>query len=212
MIRILIADHHEVVRSGLRGIVECHPRWAVVGEAADGAEAITKAVQTKPDIVIIDATLPLVDAVEVTREIRRRLRKTEVLVLAIQESESLVHKFLKAGARGYLLKSDGTRYLLEAIETLTTHRPFFTANVSRTLLECFLSKPSPKAQTNLTTRERQVVELITEGHTNRQIAGLLSLSLKTVEAHRFATMRKLNLSSSADLVRYAIRNKIVLTP
>ena len=212
MIRILIADHHEVVRSGLRSIIECHPRWAVVGEAADGAEAIAKAVQTKPDIVIIDSTLPLVGAVEVTREIRRRLRKTEVLVLAIQESESLVHEFLKAGARGYLLKSDGTRYLLEAIETLTTHRPFFTANVSRTLLESFLSKPSAKAQTNLTTRERQVVELITEGHTNRQIAGLLNLSLKTVEAHRFTTMRKLNLSSSADLVRYAIRNKIVLTP
>ena len=211
MIRILIADHHEVVRSGLRSIIECHPRWAVVGEAADGAEAIAKAVQTKPDIAIIDSTLPLVGAVEVTREIRRRLRKTEVLVLAIQESESLVHEFLKAGARGYLLKSDGTRYLLEAIETLTTHRPFFTANVSRTLLESFLSK-SAKAQTNLTPRERQVVELITEGHTNRQIAGLLNLSLKTVEAHRFTTMRKLNLSSSADLVRYAIRNKIVLTP
>ncbi len=169
-------------------------------------------MQTKPDIVIIDATLPLVDAVEVTREIRRRLRKTEVLVLANEESESLVRAFLKAGARGYLLKSDGTRYLLEAIETLTIHRPFFTANVSRTLLESFLTKSSAKAQTNLTTRERQVVELITEGHTNRQIAGLLSLSLKTVEAHRFATMRKLNLSSSADLVRYAVRNKIVMTP
>ena len=212
MIRVLIADHHDVVRSGLRSIIECYPHCMVVGEAADGAEAITKAAQTKPDIVIIDATLPLVDAVKVTREIRRRLRKTEVLVLAIQESERLVHEFLKAGARGYLLKSDGMRYLLEAIETLTTHRPFFTANVSSTLLECFLSRSSPKAQTNLTTRERQVVELITEGHTNRQIAGLLNLSLKTVEAHRVATMRKLNLSSSADLVRYAVRNKIVLTP
>ena len=211
MIRILVADHHEVVRSGLRSIIECHPRWAVVGEAADGPEAIAKTVQTQPDIAIIDSTLPLVGAIEVTREIRSRLRKTEVLILAIQESEGLVHEFLKAGARGYLLKSDGTRYLLEAIETLTTHRPFFTANVSRTLLESFLSK-SAKAQTTLTPRERQVVELITEGHTNRQIAGLLNLSLKTVEAHRFTTMRKLNLSSSADLVRYAIRNRIVLTP
>ena len=152
MIRILIADHHEVVRSGLRSIIECHPHWTVVGEAADGAEAIARAIQTKPDIAIIDSTLPLVDAVEVTREIRRRFRKTEVLVLAIQESESLVRAFLKAGARGYLLKSDGPQYLLEAIETLTTHRPFFTANVSKTLLEYFLSK-SAKAQTNLTPQE-----------------------------------------------------------
>ena len=208
MTRILVADHHEVVRSGLRSIIECRPGWVVVGEAADGAEAIAKTVQTQPDIAIIDSALPLVGAIEVTREIRRRLLKTEVLIFAIRESESLVHEYLKAGARGYLLKSDGTPYLLEAIETLTTHRPFFTANVSRTLLESFLSK-SAKAQTTLTPRERQVVELITEGHTNRQIAGLLNLSLKTVEAHRFTTMRKLNLSSSAALVRYAIRNRLV---
>jgi len=156
MVRILIADNHEVVRSGLRSIIECDPRWAVVGEAADGAEAIAKALQIKPDIAIIDSTLPLVGAVEVTREIRRRLRKTEVLILAIQESESLVHEFLKAGARGYLLKSDGTHHLLEALETLTLHKPFFTANVSQTLLESFLSKAA-KTQTNLTPRERQVV-------------------------------------------------------
>lgn len=211
MIRILIADHHGIFRCGLRSIVEGHGRWAVVGEAADGAEAIAKAMQTRPDIVIIDSILPLVGAVEVTREIRRRLRKTEVLVLAVQESESLVHAFLKAGARGYLLKSDGAQYLLEALETLTLHKPFFTANVARTLLESYLRK-STKPQTHLTLRERQVVELITEGHTNRQIAGLLNLSLKTVEAHRCTTMRKLKLSSSADLVRYAIRNKMVLAP
>ena len=117
---------------------------------------------------------------------------------------------MKAGARGYLLKSDGTRSILEAIETLTRHKPFFTANVSKTLLEFFISTAG--AQTHLSPRERQVVELITEGHTNQQVAGILSLSLKTVEAHRFATMRKLNLSSSAALVRYAIRNKIVLAP
>ena len=211
MVRILIADNHEVVRSGLRTIIECHTRWTVAGEAADGAEAIAKAVQTKPDIAIIDPTLALVGGVEMTREIRRRLPKTEILVFTGQESESLIHAVLKAGARGYLLKSDGTRYLVEAIETLTKHRPFFTASVLKILIESFLSKFA-KARTNLTPRQRQVVELITEGFTNREIAGLLNVSHKSVEGHRSATMRKLNLSSSADLVRYAIRNKIVLTP
>lgn len=155
MIRILVADHHEVVRSELRSIIECDPRWSVVGEAADGAEAIAKALQTKPDIVIIDSTLPLVGAVEVTRVIRSRLRKTEVLVLAIQESASHFHEFLKAGARGYLLKSDGPRHLQEALETLTKHKPFFTAIVSQTLLESFLGKAA-KTQTNRAA-ERQVV-------------------------------------------------------
>ena len=210
MIRILIADSHEVVRSGLRSIIECHPRWTVVSEAADGREAISNALETKPDIAIIDYSLPLVSGVQVTRQIRGRLPETEVLVFTIQENEGLVREFLKAGARGYLLKSDGTRSILEAIETLTRHKPFFTANVSKTLLKSFISTAG--AQTHLSPRERQVVELITEGHTNQQVAGILSLSLKTVEAHRFATMRKLNLSSSAALVRYAIRNKIVLAP
>ena len=211
MTRILIADNHEVVRSGLRSIIECHPCWTVVGEAADGKEAVIKTLRTKPDIAIIDYSLPLVSGIEVTRQIRERLPKTEILVFTIYESESLVCELLKAGARGYLLKSDGKRHVLEAIETLIAHKPFFTANVSKTLLEAFLSK-SAEGQTILTPRERQVVELVTEGHTNRQIASLLNLSLKTIETHRAATMRKLNLSSSAALVRYAIRNKIILAP
>jgi DNA-binding NarL/FixJ family response regulator len=208
MIRIMIADDHDVVRSGLRQILEDQPNWEVVAEASDGKDAILKAIQAKPDVAVLDYSLPLVNGLEVTRQIRARLPRTEVLIFTMHDNETLIQELLKAGARGYLLKSDARRHLIGAIESLALHRPFFTAKVSEALLDSYLTKPSREGS-SLTNRERSVVQLIAEGHTNKQIAHILEISLKTVETHRASVMRKLNLSSSAGLVRYAIRNKIV---
>jgi DNA-binding NarL/FixJ family response regulator len=208
MIRIMIADDHDVVRSGLRQILEDQPNWEVVAEASDGKDAILKAIQAKPDVAVLDYSLPLVNGLEVTRQIRALLPRTEVLIFTMHDNETLIQELLKAGARGYLLKSDARRHLIGAIESLALHRPFFTAKVSEALLDSYLTKPSREGS-SLTNRERSVVQLIAEGHTNKQIAHILEISLKTVETHRASVMRKLNLSSSAGLVRYAIRNKIV---
>jgi DNA-binding NarL/FixJ family response regulator len=208
MTRILIADDHDVVRSGLRRILETQPKWEVVAEAADGKEAIAKALESKPDIAVLDYSLPLVNGVEATRQIRSRLPKAEILIFTMHDSETLIRDLLKAGARGYLLKSDAKRYLLAAIESLAAHKPYFTAKVSEALLESYLKRQGDQEST-LTARERGVVQLIAEGYTNKQIANVLNISLKTVETHRATVMRKLNLSSSAALVRYAIRNKLV---
>ena len=209
MIRILIADDHDVVRSGLRHLIEAQPNWQVVAEASDGKEAIQKALETKPDVAVIDYSLPLVNGMEATRQIRAALPHTEVLSFTMHDNEALIQELLKAGARGYLLKTDAHRHLISAIEALAAHKPFFTSKVSEALLGSFLSRPAREHESVLTQRERGVVQLVAEGYTNKQIAGLLNISLKTVETHRAAIMRKLQLSSPAALVRYAIRNRIV---
>ena len=208
MTRILIADDHDVVRSGLRSILESHPDWEVVAEAADGKEAIIKAVETKPDVAVVDYSLPLINGIEVTRQIRRRLPRTEVLIFTMHDNEELIYELLSAGAHGFLLKSDAKCHLLEAIETLAAHKPFFSNKVSEFLLKYHLQRPS-RSPSILTPREREIVQLIAEGHSNKQIASILNLSSKTVETHRAAVMRKLKLSSAAELVRYAVRNKFV---
>jgi DNA-binding NarL/FixJ family response regulator len=207
VIRILIADDHAVVRSGLRAILEAHANWEVVAEASDGKEPISKAIEAQPDIAVIDYSLPVVNGIEVTRQIRARLPKTEVLIFTMHDNQALIEELLKAGVRGYLLKSDAKANLIGAIEALAAHKPFFTANVSEALLKSYV-EGSKGAASPLTGRERTVVQLIAEGHSNKEIAQLLGISHKTVETHRAAVMRKLNLSSLAALVRYAIRNKI----
>ena len=207
MLRILIADDHAVVRSGLRSVLEAQPEWEVVAEAGDGKEAVTKALQTKPNVAIVDYALPLINGVEVTRRVRARLPDTEVLIFTMHDSDSLVRELLEAGARGYLLKSDATKFLLAAVESLAAHKPFFTGKISETLLGNFLVK-RPGGDT-LTSRERMVVQLIAEGYTNKGMGEILNLSMKTIEAHRASALRKLNLTSTAALVRYAVRNKLV---
>ena len=208
MVRILIADDHEIVRAGLQQIMEAHSGWQVVATAANGREAVEKAVESKPDVAVIDYSLPFINGVEVTRQIRARSPRTEVLVFTMHDNEALIMDLLQAGARGYLLKSDANRHLVAAIDALSIHQPYLTSKVSEALLQSYKSKSRPDSPT-LTVRERQVVQLIAEGHSNKAIAKLLNISLKTVETHRSAVMRKLNLRSSAALVRYAVRNKIV---
>jgi DNA-binding NarL/FixJ family response regulator len=208
MVRILIADDHEVVRFGLRQILEAQANWEVVAEAGDGKDAVAKAIETNPDVCVLDYSLPLMNGLEVTRQIRSRMPKVEILIFTMHDSEVLVQELLQAGARGYLLKSDARTHLIEAIASLASHRPFFTKKVSDALLDVYLARPE-KVVSAITSRERSIVQLIAEGHTNKEVARILNISLKTVETHRASIMRKLQVSSSAGLVRYAIRNKIV---
>jgi len=208
VLRILIADAHEVVRTGLQRIVQSQAAWEVVAVASNGKEAVQQALLTKPDVAVIGYALPLLNGIEVTRQIRAGLPMTEVLIFTVHEDEAVISQLLKAGARGYLLKSDANSELIAAIEALATHQPFFTAKVSEALLRSFAER-THQQELPLSPRERQIVQLIAEGYSSKTIAKLLNISLKTVETHRAAVMRKLSLTSSAALVRYAIRNKIV---
>ena len=208
MIRILMADDHDVVRSGLRHIVEAQPNWQVVAEAADGKEAVQKALETKPDVAVIDYSLPLINGVEATRQIRSAQPRTEVLIFTMHDNETLIQELLKAGARGYLLKTDARRHLIGAIEALAAHKPFFTAKVSEALLDSFLSRPAREGSA-LTHRERGVVQLVAEGYTNKRIAEALVISDKTVERHRANILEKLGMRDRVELTRYAIRHGLI---
>jgi DNA-binding NarL/FixJ family response regulator len=208
MTRILIADDHDVVRSGVRSILEAQPGWEVVGEAETGKDAVDRALATRPDIVVLDYALPVMNGIEATRQIRARVAGAEVLIFTMHDTATLVREVLEAGARGFLLKSDARQFLIAAVESLAAHNPFFTGKVSQALLETYLAKGAA-ADSVLTAREKSVVQLIAEGQTNRKIADVLSISLKTVETHRASAMHKLNLDTTAALIRYAIRNKLV---
>jgi DNA-binding NarL/FixJ family response regulator len=208
MTRILIADDHDVVRSGVCAILADQPGWEVVAEAADGRRAVELATETRPDIAVLDYQLPLLNGVDATREIRARSPRTEVLIFTMHESEALLHDLLVAGARGYLLKSDARQFLVPAVESLTHHRPFFTGSAAEPLVDAYLSRASSSGNA-LTGREREVVQLIAEGHGSKEVARLLGISLKTVETHRSSAMKKTNATSAIALVRYAIRNKLI---
>jgi DNA-binding NarL/FixJ family response regulator len=207
VIRILIADDHDVVRRGLRDILQDHAGWEVIAEAANGKDAISTALQTRPDIAIVDYTLPLLSGIEVTRQIRARLPNTAVLIFTMHDSDLLMQRALQAGARGFLLKSDADDFLIAAIHSLVQGKPFFTGRVSEKLLQSFLLKTETPSL--LSPREQSVVQLIAEGKTNKEMARILSLSAKTIESHRASALRKLNLATTADLIRYAVRNKLV---
>ena len=180
----------------------------MVAEAADGKEAILKAIETKPDVAVLDYSLPLINGIEATRQIRARLPRTEVLIFTMHDNEALIEELVKAGARGYLLKSDARRDLMAAIEALAVHKPFFTARVSEELLKSFLTRVRPDGICTYKPRARRGPTDCRRTH-QQKVARILNISLKTVETHRATVMRKLALSSSADLVRYAIRNRIV---
>jgi DNA-binding NarL/FixJ family response regulator len=207
--RILIADDHEVVRAGVRTILESHDGWQVVAEAANGKDAIRKAIDSKADIAVIDYSLPIINGVEVTRQIRARLPTAEILIFTMHDSDVLVRELLEAGARAYLVKSQANQFLTAAVESLVNHRPFFTGRVSEQLLEACLTARLRSSGNALSPRERIIVQLIAEGHSNKEMAAVLNLSVKTVESHRATAMRKLNVTSTAGIVRYAIRNRLV---
>jgi DNA-binding NarL/FixJ family response regulator len=205
---ILIADGHEVVRLGLRAILEVRPGWKVVAEAADGKEAITKALAHKPDIVIMDYSLPIMNGFEATRQISARLPKTKIMIFTIHDTDILADELLGAGAHAYVLKSEATKYLVAGVESLICGRPFFSGRVYERLFDTWSARHR-KNESPLSPRERVVVQLVAEGHSNKEMAAILSLSAKTIETHRAAAMRKLNVTAVASLVRYAVRNKLV---
>jgi DNA-binding NarL/FixJ family response regulator len=207
-LRILLADDHVIVRRGLRGLIESNPDFAVCAEAGDGREAVEFTIKHKPDIAVLDVSLPILNGVEATRQIRRACPATEVLVFTMHDSDDLITEVLHAGARGYLLKSEADGQVIDAIKTLSRHRPFFSSQVSETLLDRFNSGRPGQANV-LTAREREIVQLIAEGHSNKKVAMLLDVTVKTVETHRSAAMRKLGTHSTSDLVRYAVRNRLI---
>jgi DNA-binding NarL/FixJ family response regulator len=206
--RVLIADDHAVMRRGIRQLVETRPNFAVVAEAASGHEAIEEARRTMPDIAIVDYSMPELDGLELTIELKRDFPKLEIVIFTMYESEDIITDLLTAGARGFVVKSDPDYHLLGALDALAMHRPYFSGAVPQALLDHFLNN-HPR-ESVLTRRERDVVQQLTQGKTNRQVASRLGITIKTVETHRASAMRKLNLKTTADLVRYAIRND--LTP
>jgi DNA-binding NarL/FixJ family response regulator len=210
--RILLVDDHEIIRKGLKSILEARKDWEIVGEATTGREAVRKVEELKPDVVVLDISMPELNGLEAVRQIVRIAPRTEVLVLTMHESEDLVREVLEAGARGYLLKSDAARQLISAIETLRFHRPYLTSKVNEVVLTGYLGGKPLKGETSggrLTPREREIVQLLAEGLTNKEVATTLHISVKTAETHRTNIMRKLDLHSVSELVRYAVRNHII---
>jgi DNA-binding NarL/FixJ family response regulator len=209
MTTILIADDHDVVRRGLRTLLEMRPPWRVVAEACDGKGAVTGAFRFKPDVAIIDYGLPRLNGIEAARQIRHHLPDTEILIFTMHNSDDILLHALEAGARGFLLKSDADDYVIAAVQALSQHKPFFTGKVSEALITSFLAASGAARPSALTMRESSVVQLIAEGRTCREAADLLGVSAKTVEAARAGALRKLNLKTTADLIRYAVRNRLV---
>ena len=212
LVRILVADDHDIVREGLRTLLTSQPGWQICAEATNGRQAVEKARQCCPDVAVLDLTMPELNGLEAARQIRHALPHTEVLVLTMHESEELLQEVFAAGARSYLLKTDARRYLVAAVEALAEHKPFFTPKVSAWVMEGRFHPETLKsggASRHLTPREAEVLQLIVEGRSNKEIAATLGRSVKTVDAHRANLMNKLGLHSVTELVRYAIRHHIV---
>lgn len=209
--RILIADDHEVVRRGIRALIEGHTGWEVCAEATDGREAVEKAMELHPDIVLLDVGMPNLNGLDAARQILAANPRTRVLILTMHDSEQIVREVLEVGARGFLLKTDAARDLVAAVEALQRRTTFFTSSVAEIVLNGYLNRRGDDklVKDRLTAREREVVQLLAEGKTSKEVAVALKLSVKTAETHRTNVMRKLDLHSVADLVRYAVRNNIV---
>lgn len=207
-LRILIADDHGMIRQGLGAVIAARNDWELCGEAANGRNAVELAAKLKPDICVLDVTMPELNGIEATRQIVAQRPATAVLIQTMHDSEALAQEILAAGARGYLLKSDAPELLPQAIDALAAGRAFFTPRVSEMMLRNFAGPaPAPaRPQCRLTPRERELVQLLAEGKSNKESAELLGISVGTVETHRKNVMSKLHLRSPADLVRYAIRN------
>src|ERR1700690_918770 len=216
-LRILIADDHEVGRHGVRTLLQTHEGWEVCGEAVDGREAVNKAAQLKPDVVVLDIGMPNLNGLDATRDILHDQPDSMVLILTIDETEQIVREVLNAGARGFMLKSDAGGGLLTGGEALQRGRTFFSSKVAEIVLDGYLKRkdhaaPLDFSQDRLTRRERQVVQLLAEGKTTKEVAVVLGMSVKTAETHRANVMRKLNFHSVSQLVMYAIRNNIIQVP
>ena len=213
MLRIFVADDHEVVRRGICALLTSHPGWQVCGEAADGGEAVEKITQLRPDIVILDIGMPRLNGLEATRQILRNFADQKIAILSITDSEHVIQEALRAGAKAYILKSDAATDLIAAVEALQRNKTYFNSRVEEIVLNGFLNtenrRPKGSILAELTTRERETVQLLAMGKTTKEVAITLGISEKTAETHRSNLMRKLGLHSVSELVHYAIRNNFI---
>lgn len=212
-LRILVADDHDLMRHGVKTMLQSHAGWEVCAEAHTGREAVSKAEEMKPDIVVMDISMPELNGVEASRRIRKVSPNSEVLILSVHYSDQLIREILDAGVRGYMIKSDSDRDLIVAVETLAQHKPFFTPRATEVILSNFSSAahsaPLAMVGGRLTSREREIVQLLAEGKSSKEVASSLCISVKTAETHRANIMRKLQLHTVSELVRYAVRNQII---
>jgi two-component system response regulator NreC len=213
MIRIVLADDHSVMRSGLRALLQQHPDMQVVGEASDGREALNLVESLRPDVAVLDITMPLLNGIDAARQMAAKQLGTAIIMLSMHSDESYVLRAMKAGVRGYLLKESAEIDLLHAIRAVTQGQAFFSPAVSRMLAEDYVrqlqDRESEDSYDLLSPREREVLQLIAEGKSNKDVANLLKLSLYTVETHRSNILQKLNLHSVPDLILYAVRKGVV---
>ena len=212
--RILVADDHDIIRRGLKQLLTAKPGWEVVAEAKNGREAVTLAEQFKPEIVVMDISMPELNGLEASRRIKKALPKTEIVILTLHFSDQLVHDIVEAGARAYIMKSDADRDLITAVEALSHRRSFFTPKAAEMMLNGFRKRNAApdtvqEFRNRLTPREREIVQLLAEGKSSKEVAVALGISVKTAETHRANIMRKLEIHSVSELVRYAVKNQII---
>ena len=212
-VKILVADDHDIVRRGLKQLLTAHPGWEVCAEAKTGREAVALAEHHKPQVAVLDLSMPELNGLDAARRIRKSLPATEVLILTLHFSDQLVRDIVEAGARGYIMKSDADKDLVSAVEALAEHRSFFTARAAEIVLDGFRKPRSGSegkpSSGRLTSREREIVQLLAEGKSSKEVAVSLGISVKTAETHRANVMRKLALHSVSELVRYAVKNQII---
>ena len=213
-LKILVADDHDIVRTGMKALMEDQAGWQVVAEAGTGRQAVEKAKATTPDVCVLDVTMPELNGLEAARQIKKLLPNVEILILTVHESEQVAAEVLKVGARGYILKSDAGRELVVAVKAVSAHKNYFTSRIAQMVSDSTLKEGAQAIEaedigSRLTPREKEIVQLLAEGKSNKEAASALNISVKTVETHRTNIMRKLRFHSVGELVRYAVRNNIV---
>jgi DNA-binding NarL/FixJ family response regulator len=213
-LRILIADDHQLFRDGVRALLQSHAGWEICGEASTGREAVAKTIELRPDVIILDISMPDLNGADAARRIRMASKNAEILILSVHYSDQLIREIIDAGAHGYVLKTDSDRDLLLAVESLARHKPFFTSKAKRVIHNEFIREGkftniSTVLHNPLSSREREIVQLLAEGKNSREVSLSLGISVKTVETHRANIMRKLEIHNVSELVRYAVRNQLI---
>lgn len=212
-LRLLLGDDHTLVRQGFRKILEQQPDWEVVGDVADGRSAVKRVLDLQPDVAVLDIGMPLMNGIEATRQIVRRAPNVHVLILSMHSNEAYIVEALKAGAKGYLLKDSADADLLRAVAAVAAGKSFFSPVVARVMLDDYVRHLAEKGIADrfdaLSEREREVFQLIAEGHSNKEVADLLSLSVTTIETHRAHILQKLDIHNTAELVLYAVRRGVI---
>jgi DNA-binding NarL/FixJ family response regulator len=210
-LRLLVADDHEIVRTGLRSLLEAQPGWQVTAEASDGREAVEKAKELKPDVAVLDISMPSLNGLEAARQMLKNDARAKIVILTAFDSDAMIREVLDVGARGFVLKADANRDLVTAVNAVRSNKTFFTAKVAQIVLDGYLDKKrdANAPGSRLTPRQREIVQLLAEGKSSKEVAVALGLSVKTAETHRANIMRRLDCHSVSELVRYAVRNNII---